>query len=197
MGKINHFNLNDIKSKYQIETFIETGFGNGDGLLYASQTNFNKIYSIEIMQCQIEMFGHAFKEDSRVQLLCGNTIEILQKLLPQIKNNICFWLDAHFPGADNPSPLQGQHDAEKNDDIRLPLEKELEIIKDLRKNYKDVILIDDIKLYMNNGEFANWVPNIKPRQKFSSKEFYKEILSDTHHFDYFNNDTGYGVLTPL
>jgi hypothetical protein len=197
MGKINNFNLNNLKSKYQIETFIETGFGNGDGLLYASQTDFSELYSIEIMQCQIDMFGKVFDTDFRVKLLCGNTIEVLQTLLPKIKNNICFWLDAHFPGADNPSPLHGKHDAEKNDDIRLPLEKELEVIKNLRKNYKDVILIDDIKLYMNNGEFANWVPNIKPRQKFSSKEFFKEILLETHYFNYSDNDTGYGILTPL
>lgn len=197
MGKINYFKLDDILSKYKVETFIETGFGNGDGLSHALKTNFTELYSIEIMQCQIDMYGNAFGTNPRVKLLCGNTIEILKTLLPKIKNNICFWLDAHFPGADNPSPLHGQHDAEKNDDVRLPLEKELEIIKNLRKNYKDVILIDDIKLYKNNGELANWIPNIRPRQKFSSPEFYREILSETHHFDYIDNDTGYGILTPL
>jgi hypothetical protein len=197
MGSIKFFNIQKLKDQHNIDTFIETGFGNGDGLSNILSINFKEIFSIEIMQCQIDTFGSKFKNDNRVKLLCGNTIDVLQNILPKIENNICFWLDAHFPGADNPSPLHGQHDAEKNDDIRLPLERELEIIKNLRKEYKDIILIDDIKLYMNDGEFANWVPNIKPRQKFSSKEFYKEILSDTHRFEYFNNDTGYGALIPL
>jgi hypothetical protein len=143
------------------------------------------------------MFGSRFAKDNRVKILLGNTLDVLSDLLPKINQNICFWLDAHFPGADNPSPLYGQHDAEQNDDIRLPLEKELDLIKNLRSKYKDIILIDDIKLYRNNGELANWASNIKPRQKFSSNEFYKEILSKTHHFNYSDHDTGYGILTPL
>lgn len=192
MGWVHHYNLAELVRVHNLEVFVETGIGNGDGVIEAQKYPFKKILSIEIMPLQVERMKEKFKNDPRVEVILGDTLVELPKILQSEKRNICFWLDAHFPGADIG---MGRHDDSSIDDkTRLPLEEELFMIKDQRQG-KDVVLFDDLKIYRNQGRDA-WREDIKPRHSFSSDRFYEEILSATHNCFCDDNDTGYCQLTP-
>jgi len=188
---------NLLKENSTNKTLVETGTHMGNGIIEAQKYPFNKIISIEIIENQVKKLKEKFKSDLRVTILCGNSYDCLNNILPTIKNDIVFWLDAHFPGADL---NVASYTSEKNDEIRLPLEKELQLIKKLRPAYKDLILFDDLFLYKDNGAHIKntWGdrPEIMPRQVFSSNEFYKEIFKDTHTFEELPIHEGYGILKP-
>jgi hypothetical protein len=177
--------------------FIETGTHMGNGVLEAQKYPFKKIASIEIIQGQVLKLKNLFKTDIRVEIICDNSHHGLKNLLPQITDNAVFWLDAHFPGADL---NVASYTSEKDNDIRLPLEKELTLIKNLRKEFKDLILFDDLFLYKDNGAHVMKVwgnrPEIMPKQRFSANEFYKDIFKETHDFEELDQHEGYGILRP-
>lgn len=191
---LKHYNLAELVSRYNLEIFIETGVGDGDGVIEAQRHPFKKIYSIEIMAAQVAKMREKFKDDPRVTIIEGDSLSKLPELLKEISEftNVCFFLDAHYPGADIG---MGRHDAQISEDLRLPIEKEMRLINITRKAGKDVILFDDIKIYRFQGRDC-WRSDIAPRQTFSSDEFYKDIFADTHAFHSSENDTGYGQLTP-
>lgn len=191
MGQLSFFKLQELKNKYNTPIFIETGIGNGDGVIEAQKVDFERIISVEIMPQQCVKMREKFKDDKRVEIIEGATLEILPKLLLIIDKPICFWLDAHFKGADIG---YGKHDDMIDEDIRLPLEKELNIIKNLRTG-KDVVLFDDLLVYKDQGRH-HYRQDVRPRRPFSSDRFYQEILSETHQCYTFDSDTGYAILTP-
>jgi len=197
MGNLNRFNLQELKQKYNIPVFFETGTARGDGVKYATQFDFQKIISVEIVQEQTKLLQEMFKSDSRVEIICNNSYDAIKQTVPGINENIMFWLDAHYPGADlkeNSSERIFAYMEEKNDDIRMPLEKELMLIRDIRKG-KDVILLDDLNLYVNHGGRINADGYfLKPRQKFSSETFFIDILKESHNFEWIGDTQG--VLTP-
>jgi len=192
MGHISFYNLKELQAKHDLKYFVETGVGNGDAIIEAQKYPFERILSIEIMEEQVKRMKEKFKDDPRVEIILGNTLDVLPKLLDEIKVPTLFWLDAHFPGADIG---MGRHDDTSIDDeTRLPLERELLMIKNQR-NGKDVVLFDDLKIYRNQGRDA-WRHDIKPRHQFSSDFFFAEILDATHNFQSSEADTGYAALTP-
>jgi hypothetical protein len=195
MGWVHHFPLAELQKKFNTEVFFETGIGNGDAIIEAQKLPFKQIISIEIMPLQVERMKEKFKGDPRVRIFCSDSLSALRALDCFVlqEQNVMFWLDAHFPGADIG---MGKHDDPTHDDatVRLPLEEELLVIRDGRPG-KDVILFDDLKIYRNQGRDA-WRDDIKPRHAFSSDKFYEEILSATHDCKVDDAETGYCQLTP-
>src|SRR5207244_971424 len=99
---------------------------------------------IEIMAGEVERLKPAFAGEPRVNLFAGPSPDVLRQLLGQIPMPIVFWLDAHYPGAHHNALT---YDAVSEQYLRLPLEHELAVIKELRGGQRDVILIDDLRIY--------------------------------------------------
>ena len=118
----------------------------------------------------------------------------MRELLPQVPGNMIFWLDAHFPGAHH--QLQS-YDAEKDLDVRLPLEQELSVIKQLRPGKRDVILIDDLRIYeKDNFEEGNLTDcGLESLAKYDSRFLYT-IFQETHQPHRILKNTGYLMLLP-
>lgn len=195
MGKLSFFNLNGYIERYGVDVLVETGSGTGTGIDFARTFNFKSIISIEIVAEQVKKLNETFAHDPRVQVIQGKSNQVLSWVLPQLsKFNILFWLDAHYPGAD--LGLNGYED-EKNQEINLPLESELDTILQLRKEYKnDVIICDDWRIYEHGpfdgknmdeigyGHVAKYENNVinKVKNKFRVCKLY--------------DDEGYLVLEP-
>lgn len=193
MGNLNKFNIQSYIEKYKTLTFVETGSGEGKGIEVARKHDFYQIFSTEILESQVFKLNAYFSKDPKICIMKGNSFSILEKILPKIKTNILFWLDAHYPGADLGL---AKYDDEKDIDIRLPLEKEIETIFNLRKEFQDVILCDDLRIY-ENGPFESknmdeiGCGNIKKYGlEFLNKLNNKYII--TKHYQ----DEGYLEITP-
>ncbi len=194
MGELFFFQLGKIMEVYQCDTFFETGTGFGFGVQIARMFPFKNILSVEILLSEVERLKPAFASDRRVQLFAGKSSDVMSQVLPQVPGNIIFWLDAHFPGAHH---HYVNYDAEKDIDTRLPLERELSLIKQLRPGKRDVILIDDLRIYeRDNFEWGNMSDHgLGELAKLDSRFLYT-TFEQTHVPQRFLNHSGYLALLP-
>lgn len=126
----------DLK-KYLTDNFIETGTYHGKGCINAIKSGFKNIYSIEILPEHhkistenINKYIHDNNIDVNIELLVGDSINTLPKLLSKIESKSTFWLDGHDVGAG----IKG-----------CPLYEELYTIS--KHKIKDhIILIDDLRI---------------------------------------------------
>ena len=204
MGTIRRFDLQEIKDKYNSKVFVETGTMYGDGVDYALQYSFDKIISIEIESSIHKTAVKKYKDNDTVNIVLGDSSKVLNECINNIDDNIIFFLDAHFPGADT--------DLRSYDEVKLmefntyaPLEKELNIIPKRAKEHKDVIIADDLWLY-EEGNFGagNMNEHAKNHNQNITKEelighdakFAYNLFSKTHTIKKHYNDQGYLIFLP-
>jgi hypothetical protein len=194
MGELYFFRLAEMIKAFGADTFFETGTGFGLGVQVARTVPFNLIFSVEIVASEVERIRPAFSSDSRVQLLIGRSIDLMPQILPRIPGNMIFWLDAHFPGAHH--HIQ-KYDSETDIDTRLPLEKELSLIRQLRPGKRDVILIDDLRIYeQDKFEWGNLSDIGQQGLGKYDCNFLYSTFQDTHDAHRFLNHSGYLALIP-
>ena len=197
MGFINRFDLNFFISQFGCRYFVETGTGQGISLKHAaSHLGFKTCFSCEIME---ELFHkiQPLTADPRIVIEQASSETFLRNLLPRLDGQVpcLFWLDAHFPGADFGLRKFWE---EKDEQIRLPLEREMQIIRDARPEGQDVILMDDLRIY-ENGRFENG--NVPPEantlpSSARNIQFIYRIFGDTHRIIRCYWDEGYVILLP-
>ncbi|HJW18504.1 MAG TPA: hypothetical protein VJ499_15350, partial [Flavisolibacter sp.] len=164
-----------------------------DGVAYALQSPFAKLFSVEVIPEIAIKAADRFTGNKKVCILEGDSVSILAQELPYLKGNCLFWLDAHFPGAD---AGMAAYNADADEDLRLPLERELEVISRLRSNYKDVLILDDLRIY-EDGPFANGnVPADALPGENRTIEFIYRYFGDTHEVMKCYLDEGYILLFP-
>ncbi len=115
--------------------FIETGSYVGSGIQMALDAGYNKVISIELSDKYHNICKKRYAKNSKVTLLKGGSAEQLSKVLPNVKNEATFWLDAHFSGGDT-AKQKGL----------CPIIAELDAIKNHHIN-THTILIDDVRLF--------------------------------------------------
>lgn len=193
MGSIKRFDLKSLNKKYKIDFFFETGTWKGDGLAYASKFEFKKLLSCEIMEDIYKKTSLRFENNKKIHLFLGSSEEALNHLNKEIDGNCMFWLDAHYPGAEE--GIHTYNEIEK-ETIRLPLHMELLLIKSLRPNFNDVIIVDDLRIY-ETGPFkgGNMPDNIIPPAK-RNIDFVYELFSKSHDIIKLYDDHGYIVIVP-
>ena len=117
----------ELFKRYPNLIFIETGSYYGDGIQQALDAGFKRVYSIELSEEFYRECIKRFLDVRKVRLIFGQSQTVLETLLPLIKKQVTFWLDAH-------------------DDNSSPLLKELEIIKSHHIK-THTILIDDLRTW--------------------------------------------------
>jgi hypothetical protein len=192
MGELNIHNLNNYIIPFNLTVFVETGSGKGEGIKHALNYSFKKLYSIEIVP---QLYEHCKTTitDPRVKFLNQCSVDgIENSILEEENENILFWLDAHFPGADF---HYSKYDSTRDEKIRIPLQSEIELIWNHRKNHKDVFIIDDLRIYEDGPyELGNW-----PDRKTLGGEgikFIEDTFGTTHNIIRDYHHQGYLFLIP-
>jgi hypothetical protein len=194
MGLLNRFDLCRIVKEYKIRYFFETGTFWGDGVAYALQAPFQKLISVEVIPEIADKAKHRFEEQSQVEIIEGESVTVLERELPKLNGNCIFWLDAHFPGAD--AGLTAYDDDDNNEATRLPLPKELEVISRLRSKFKDVLILDDLRIY-EDGPYQNGnVPDDALPKMSRNIDFVYQYFGATHLILKSYLDEGYILLFP-
>ena len=197
MGGIWRLDIPGTVRRYATDYFVETGTGNGSSLHFAGKDcSFKKLYSIDIDPKVLEGVERLVDGDDHYRIMLGSSVEMLPHVFDEIPitSPILFWLDAHFPGCYSGAGLASAAD----DRLRLPLEDELELIAHQRPLAQDVIIIDDLRIYID-GPFVNGP--LPPRDLAACPtqrniDFVHDIFGDTHHIEFSYDDDGYAVLTP-
>lgn len=203
MGSLRYFDLSNYVFLYDINYVVETGTFLGDGVDYALNFKVDKVFSFEINEELFNRSKDRFKDNTKVELLCEDSSTGLEKLLERKEfadKNCLFFLDAHFPGADAGF---SEYNSEKNNDINLPLKKELIAISKRTAN-NDVIIIDDLRLFESCDGVKDVDQHFRDIGKphLTKKELVHFNLMDVvfeyfphHNFVRVYGDEGYLVLT--
>lgn len=194
MGKLTRFDLERIIKDYNTTYFFESGTFLGDGVAYGLRFPFEKLISVEIIPEIAIKARNRFALNNKVKIIEADSITALEQILPALNKNILFWLDAHFPGAD--AGLTG-YDEYSNEELRLPLQKEIETICNIRKGYNDVFILDDLRIY-EDGNYENGnVPQDALPLVERNIDFISRCFSKTHCIFRSYHDEGYILLFPL
>ena len=133
------------KYKCDYNIFIETGTYKGGSVELALQCNFDKIYTIDISTQHKILCQNKFQKEielNQVELLFGDTIDILPTIISSLNQPSLFWLESHF---DMHSDIRGKYDC--------PILYELDIIKSSNiKNH--TIMIDDLRIFKRQCEWG-------------------------------------------
>lgn len=173
---------------YNKETiFVETGTYLGGGIDYALNFPFKRIASCELLKNYYDL---AKLKYNSVELYHSNSTDFLKDILPTIpkEDRIVFWLDAHYPG------LYGDVKIEDIDTI-FPLERELEIIYNHRKDCKDLILCDDLRIYIQANFQGGNIDTPIQKGTISAFESFNQWLT-THNIITDIRDEGYLIFRP-
>tara|TARA_Y100001938_G_C8090024_1_gene434452 strand:- start:1862 stop:2473 length:612 start_codon:yes stop_codon:yes gene_type:complete len=198
MGVLRSFDL----SLYEAECFVETGTQKGVGLDYALQHDYKELHSIEINEEYYNFCTQKYKFVDKVKLYHGDSETRIDDVLLAIEkfDSCFFWLDAHLP-TDPGSQMKKEYTC-SSDKIEFPLEVELQAIKEGRPAKDDIILIDDLRIYLD-GPFQypghTWPHRAKYPDFFPHKDgikFIEEMFEDTHSFHKIYNHEGYLLLLP-
>jgi hypothetical protein len=193
MGRIKRFNLQKFIDQSNAKFFFETGTWKGDGLAYASKYNFDKLYSSEIIPSVAKKAVERFKDNKRVIIINDTSVNALERFSQDLKGNCIYWLDAHFPGAE-----EGLNDYNEfqDENVKLPLQKELEIISARKNTYSDIILIDDLRIYETGSfESGNLPENVLP-PSMRTIQFAYSLFESTHEILKSFKDEGYLLILP-
>lgn len=175
----------ELKHKYQLDNFVETGCYQGDGLDFAHSIGFTKLYSCDINESYVK------QSRQRVpQAIISHqvSIDFLKDVIPTIQGSCLFWLDAHYPiyyGLASEDQL-----------TRFPLLEEVQLICQLRDISRDVFVLDDLRVmspeynpFYNPSVGSEFMVNLK------ISDFIAQ-LSATHSYRLVDIDTGNIIFTP-
>lgn len=204
MGVLMTFDLPALAAHYGFHRLVETGTGNGGSLTHAAALRdahgeplFSQLISCEIFPPIAHAAHQRFRDDPRIEIINSPSEMFLSIVLQELPQDepLLFWLDAHFPGADS---FLAQWGDEANPAIRLPAQSELAIIKQYRPLNKDVILMDDARIWLDGdfglGALPDFVRPFCPAER--NIDFIHEQFGDSHDIKVVCQHHGYVVLTP-
>ena len=90
-----HLNLDYLQKYGNGEIFIETGTYLGDTVKLALSSGYKKIHSIELDLDLFQKAQEMFKNDDRVTIWYGDSVDCLDNIMKDITSPATFWLDAH------------------------------------------------------------------------------------------------------
>lgn len=194
MGSLINFDqtcksLKSLKNEFNCSVFVETGCFRGNSLGHALNLDFERFFSCDIDKEMIDFCLDKFKRDY-LHIHHGTSVNFLKSILSTIlmyddPSSIMFYLDAHLPEHDKTS-----EQVLTDNELNFPLEEELEIINKIRSNKKDVIIIDDLRIY-EDGPFTggNWTE----RHRFNlNLDFLNKY---NYKIEKFYHQEGYILLT--
>ena len=144
-----HDELIKIAKRNDIKVFIETGTYIGN-TVFAVKDTFTSIYSIELSKKIYNLLKKRFETYSNINILNGDSTQVLNKILIDIDEPILFWLDAHYSSG-------GTAKGKKH----TPIFEELKTIFNIDGD-DHIILIDDMKDFNGTNDY----PTIGELKKF-------------------------------
>lgn len=120
--------------KYQLKIFVETGTYIG-ATVKAMSSIAEKIYSIELDKKLYRTASKMFYGNDKINILNGDSSDILKKIIPLINKPAMFWLDAHWSGENT---AWGKKKTPVLEEVKIILESPC---------LKHVMIIDDARFF--------------------------------------------------
>jgi hypothetical protein len=137
-----------IRNGYPDAIWVETGTYLGQTTKLLSKHS-PRVYSIEPDPILFANAREYFGKDANVEILNGTSEKIFPTLLPTLRGDVNFWLDAHYSGG---ATFRGRQDT--------PILDELKCIGENLGRFEHIcILIDDVRCFAPHiEEFSGYPP---------------------------------------
>lgn len=129
--------LQQLKTLFEIEAFVETGTYLGKTTIKAAEI-FDEVHTIELSRRLYLAAAQHLKTCPNVTVHWGDSKAIFQSLLPTLDRHILFYLDGHYSG----------HVTARGS-LNTPILHELQAIEKAKKE-DSILLIDDIRLFQDS-----------------------------------------------
>jgi len=126
--------------RYGLDTLVETGTYVGD-TLWSVRNSFRQIISVELSPRLARLAGQRLQRLRHIEVLQGDSAELLPRIVEGLPGSALFWLDAHYSGGATASGVQ-----------QTPVRQELEAILGSRDHHH-VVLIDDARHFDGSGGY--------------------------------------------
>lgn len=152
--------LRDYARTWQLRQLVETGTYRGDTVA-ALVDSFDRIVTIELDSALYDAARRRFETRSDVEVLHGDSGEVLHGVVDRLDGPALFWLDGHYSAG---VTARGVEDT--------PILRELEAILG-RGRRGDVILVDDARCFTGDdgwpslGEVRGRVRRLEPELEFA------------------------------
>ena len=138
---VKQYHIFKSADRYPVKVFIESGTYKGN-MLNAVKEAFRELHSIELDKTLFEKAGERFIKEKNIFLYHGDSATMLPEILEKINEPALFWLDGHYSGG-----------ITAKGDLITPIVKELSILS--KRNFKDIILIDDARLFNGTDDYPD------------------------------------------
>lgn len=127
--------------------WVETGtFVGGTTRLLAKHSKY--VVSIEPDRLLFNRAQRRLRKVRNLEIVNGPSEEVLPQILPDLRGNVCFWLDGHYSGG---VTYRGHQDSPIVDEL-------LEIEKHISKFDNISILVDDVRMFDSNHQESSYPP---------------------------------------
>lgn len=193
MGSLYRFNIAPIVANYGLNTFVETGTARGNSLSWAAA---NPDF-LHLLSCEIEPLLAAgaiarFNEDPRVCISRMESGLFMSLFATSGLPPALIFLDAHYPGAGY--GLGDYAGTGRQDEQIMPLR--LELLSLAERPPKDVIIIDDLRIYELGDYEGGNLPEGVPGAPTPNGSLWIRDLFPNHSHLKLTLDQGYLVLLP-
>ncbi len=161
--------LKDYALEYNFSILVETGTYKGE-MIDALYPYFKEIYSIELSEMYSERAQTYFRWRKKVKIIQGDSGNVIEKLIDEIKQPALFWLDGHYSADDTAK-------GEKS----TPILNELGYILSA-EDLRHVILVDDARAfgkaedYPSLNELRNFILSLRKNVEILNKDDIIRIL---------------------
>jgi hypothetical protein len=139
--------IDRYRVEFAIKIFIESGTFLGDTTNFL-KNEFDQLYTIELSIDLANRAKDRFKGNNKVEVIQGDSGEVLKSLVPKLSQPALFWLDGHYSSE---FFYDGEYFVTAKAEINTPIEKEIEAI--LHSTFLNVILIDDARLFVGESDY--------------------------------------------
>lgn len=147
--------ISEYAARFGLKVLVETGTYLGD-TLYAHRRSFDRLFSIELSPQLFSRAVDRFRRFEQIEVLQGDSSEVLPRVLAKIDRPALFWLDGHYSEGITAKGAK-----------ETPIREELDAIfaHPVREH---VILIDDARCFTGANDYPTiaqieaWVAKKRP-----------------------------------
>lgn len=192
MGTLNDFDLDGLIARHGCRVFVEVGLGAGKAVEQAAATSFELIFAVEPGHKPALEAGIRHAKDHRITIVHAKRERGLDEALDEVPAGLpaLILLAAPREGFAFGAAPQGAAPG-------LPIERELRLLAGRRDLSRDVLLIDELRLYEDIAcEAGLTQADRRPPAELRRLAFIEEILGATHRIERSAKGTGYLCAFP-
>ena len=153
--------VREYGEKYELRTLVETGTYYGE-MVAAMKSRFEQIYSVEQTPALARRAAQRFTRHPNIQILEGDSRQLLPELLKSLSHPSLFWLDAGYYGWSGTQGDRGRLTVELEAILRHPVKGHIILIDDARgfNGREGALTVEEFKRSVES-EFPDRVVEVK------------------------------------